>query len=62
MELGKIVESSAEFYVDSRVCIRVGNDESEWFPVKINQLLFTDDTALVGGSEQKLCRLVSEFG
>ena len=27
----------------------------------INQLLFTDDTALVADSE-KLCRLVSEFG
>ena len=28
----------------------------------INQLLFTDDTALVADSEEKLCRLVSEFG
>ena len=28
---------------------------------EINQLLFTDDTALVADSEQKLCRLVSEF-
>ena len=28
----------------------------------INQLLFADDTALVAGSEDKLCRLVSEFG
>ena len=28
---------------------------------EINQLLFTDDTALVADSE-KLCRLVSEFG
>ena len=31
-----------------------------WF--KINQLLFADDTALVADSEEKLCRLVSEFG
>ena len=29
---------------------------------KINQLLFADDTALVADSEEKLCRLVSEFG
>ena len=28
----------------------------------INQLLFADDTALVADSEDKLCRLVSEFG
>ena len=30
--------------------------------VKINQLLFADDTALVAESDEKLCRLVSEFG
>ena len=29
---------------------------------EINQLLFADETALVADSEQKLCRLVSEFG
>ena len=29
---------------------------------QINQLLFADDTALVADSEEKLCRLVSEFG
>ena len=28
---------------------------------EINQLLFADDTALVADSEEKLCRLVSEF-
>ena len=28
---------------------------------EINQLLFTDETALVVDSEEKLCRLVSEF-
>ena len=28
----------------------------------INQLLFADDTALLADSEDKLCRLVSEFG
>ena len=28
----------------------------------INQLLFADDTARVADSEEKLCRLVSEFG
>ena len=29
---------------------------------EINQLLFTDDTVLVADSEEKLCRLVNEFG
>ena len=29
---------------------------------EINRLLFADDTALVADSEEKLCRLVSEFG
>ena len=29
---------------------------------EINQLLYADDTALVADSEEKLCRLVSEFG
>ena len=28
---------------------------------KINQLLFADDTALMADSEEKLCRLVTEF-
>ena len=28
---------------------------------EINQLLFAHDTALVADSEEKLCRLVSEF-
>ena len=27
-----------------------------------NQLLFADDTALVADAEEKLCRLVSDFG
>ena len=29
---------------------------------EINQLLFAADTPLVANSEEKLCRLVSEFG
>ena len=29
---------------------------------EINQVLFADDTALVADSEEKLSRLVSEFG
>ena len=104
---GKLLKAVQSFYVDSRACVRVGNDVSEWFLVnvglrqgcvmspwlfnvyincmvrevnvrvlgkglellsvnggrfKINQLLFADDTALVADSEEKLCRLVSEFG
>ena len=30
--------------------------------IEINQLLFADDTTLVADSEEKFCRLVSEFG
>ena len=41
---------------------RAGAAESEWSQVEINQLLFADDTALVDDSEEKLCRLVSEYG
>ena len=33
--LRKIVEYGAEFYVDSRVCVRVGMDVSEWFLVNV---------------------------
>ena len=33
---------------------------SGWF--EKNELLFADDRALVADSEEKLCRLVSEFG
>ena len=104
---GKLLKAVQSFYLDSRACVWVGNDVSEWFPVnvglrqgcvmsprlfnvymdgvirevnvrvlgkmlellsanggrfEINQLLFADDTALVADSEEKLCRLVSEFG
>ena len=31
----KIVEAVQSFHVDSRACIRVGNDASEWFPVNV---------------------------
>ena len=34
----------------------------EWWQVEINQMLLTDDTALVADCEEKLCRLVIEFG
>ena len=35
---------------------------SEGDRFEINQLLFADDTALMADSDEKLCRLVSEFG
>ena len=102
-----MLKAVQSFYVDSRACVRVGNDASEWFQVnvglrqgcvmspwlfnvymdgvvrevnvmvlwkglelpskngcrfEINHLLFADNTALVADSEEKLCRLVSEFG
>ena len=104
---GKLLKAVQSFYVESRACVRVGNDMSEWFLVnvglrqgcvmspwlfnvyldgvvrevngkvlrkglellsanggrfEINQLLFADHTALVADSEEKLCRLVIEFG
>ena len=104
---GKLLKAVQSFYVNSRACVRLGNDVSEWFLVnvglrqgfvmspwlfnvymdgvvrevnvrvlgkglellnanggrfEINQLLFADDTVLVAVSEEKLCRLVSEFG
>ena len=103
----KLLTAVQSFYVDSRACVQVGNDVSEWFQVnvrlrqgsvmfpwlynvymdgvvrevnvrvlekglellsanggrfEINQLLFADDRVLVADSEEKLCRLVSEFG
>ena len=35
VERRKSVESSAEFYVDSRACVGVEMDVSEWFSVNV---------------------------
>ena len=32
---GKLSKAVKSFYVDSRACVRVGNDVSEWFPVNV---------------------------
>ena len=32
---GKLLKSVKSFYVDSRACVRVGMDVSEWFPVNV---------------------------
>ena len=32
---GKLLKSMQSFYVDTRVCVPVGNDVSEWFPVNV---------------------------
>ena len=32
---GKLLKAVHSFYVDSRACVRVGNDVSEWFPVNV---------------------------
>ena len=31
----KLLKSVLSFYVDSRACVRVGNDVREWFPVNV---------------------------
>ena len=34
VQLGdKLLKAEENFYVDSRACVRVRNDVSEWFPV-----------------------------
>ena len=32
---GKLLKAVQSFYVDSRACVRVGNDVGEWFPVNV---------------------------
>ena len=32
---GNLLKAVQSFYVDSRACVRVGNDVSEWFPVNV---------------------------
>ena len=32
---GKLLKPVESFYVDSRACVLVGNDVSEWFPVNV---------------------------
>ena len=32
---GKLLKAVQSFYVDSRVCVQVGNDVSEWFLVDV---------------------------
>ena len=31
----KLLKAVQSFYVDSRACVQVGNDVSEWFPVNV---------------------------
>ena len=32
---GRLLKAVQIFYVDSKACVRVGNDVSEWFPVDV---------------------------
>ena len=104
---GKLLGAVKSLYDGSEACVRVGDEVSEWFPVRmgvrqgcvmspwlfnlfidgvvrevnasvlgrglglvderdrmweLNQLLFADDAVFVADSEEKLCRLVTEFG
>ena len=38
---GKLLKAVQSFYVDSRVCVRVGNDVSEWFLVNVGLIIKT---------------------
>ena len=49
-------------YMDGVVGKRLGLLTANGGGFEINELLFADETALVADSEEKLCRLVSEFG
>ena len=104
---GSLLQAVKSMYADSKACVRVGSERSDWFPVRVglrqgcvmspwlfniymdglvrevnarvfgkglklldgnenewemNQLLFADDTVVVADSEEKLRRLVLEFG
>ena len=54
---GVVREVSAS--VTSRGLELLGANRQSW---ESSQLLFADDTAPVADSEEKLCRLVAEFG
>ena len=32
---GNLLKAVQSFYVDSRACVRVGNNVNEWFPVNV---------------------------
>ena len=32
---GKLLKAVQSFHIDSRACVREGNDVSEWFPVNV---------------------------
>ena len=32
---GKLLKAVQSFYIDSRACVRVENDVSEWFPINV---------------------------
>ena len=36
---GKLLKAVQSFYIESRACVRVGNNVSEWFPVNVGLTL-----------------------
>ena len=44
---GKLLKAVQSFYVDSRACVRVGNDVNEWFPVNVGKTGLCDVSMVV---------------
>ena len=44
---GKSLKAVQSFYVDSRKCVRVENDVSEWFPVNVGLTTGQCDVSMV---------------
>ena len=44
---GKLLKRVQNFYIDSRACVRVGNDVSEWFPVNVGLRPWLCDVPMV---------------
>ncbi len=44
---GRLLKTVRSFYVNSRACVRVGNDVGDWFPVQVGLQQMFDVTLAV---------------